>query len=410
MITKKQSRKKVISIALAAFLLGSTLPSQGCLASAAAQSAEAAMEQALSPEDTIDTEAETITDAMPETPETVSAAAVNVVSGGSLTVASYSAVKSSSGKIQLNFSYRLLGCVKVDSHLNVRKAPNTSAKIVGKMTNNTFCNVLSLKNGWAEIKSGKLKGYISADYLITGEKAEQLALKKANKSVRVVNTSVLNIRSLPSTDTGIYGQAKKGKSLSLTCQTVTKSRVQKLLKKNKSLRRQVSTKERKKMLSSSNLKKWVCIKYNGKTAFVSKDYTKLVYRVKTATTNSQKNSSLRRRIVTYAKKFLGNRYVYGGSSLKHGTDCSGFVMRIYQHFGYRLSRSSAAQSTNGKKISRSKLKPGDLLFYKRGGRIGHVSMYIGNNKVIHASNEKDGIKISSIRYRKACRYVRIIKD
>lgn len=406
-INQIHSGKKTVCITLAAFLLGSSIPAGNCLADEAVPAAVQPIEDATAyPEQTTD---DTTDDIVSETTEAVSVSSGGIVSGGSLTTASYTAAKSQK-HLKLNFSYQLLGCVQVDSRLNVRKSPGTSAKIVSTVTNNTFCNVLSIENGWAKIKSGKLTGYISADYLLTGEKAEQLALKKAEKSVKVIRTSVLNIRSLPSTDTSIYGKAKKGRSFSLASQAVTKARIQKLLKKNKSLRRRLSTKERKKMLSPSNLKKWVCVKYNGKTAFISKEYTELIYTVKTAVTQNRKTSSLRKRIVKYAKKFLGNRYVYGGSSLKHGTDCSGFVMRIYQHFGYKLSRSSAAQSTNGKKISRSRLKPGDLLFYKRGGRIGHVSMYIGSGKVIHASNKKTGITISNIHYRRACRYVKIIKD
>lgn len=163
------------------------------------------------------------------------------------------------------------------------------------------------------------------------------------------------------------------------------------------------------MLKSDNLDNWICVKYNGKTAFVSKDYAKVIYTVKVGSAENKKTSALSKKVVAYAKKFLGNRYVYGGSSLKHGTDCSGFTMKVYQHFGYRLARSSAAQARNGRKVKRSKLQPGDLLFYKKKGRISHVSMYIGSGKVIHASNEKNGIIISSVRYRKACRCVRILK-
>lgn len=346
----------------------------------------------------------------------VSTGAIDIVSGGGLKVESLS-IKilkekyDTDGKHpKLNFSYKLLGCVKVDSHLNVRKNRSTEAKITGKLSNNTFCKVLEIyNNGWVKIKSGKVSGYVSADYLLIGEKAEQQALKKAKKTVKIKNTSVLNVRSLPSTKARVYGQIKKKNNIRVKSENVTKKYIKKLLKKNKRLRRQLGTSGRKQMLKSSNLKNWICVKYSGKTAFVSKDYAKVVYTVKTGTVESKKSSSLSTKVVKYAKKFLGNRYVYGGSSLKHGTDCSGFVMRIYQHFGYHLARSSAAQARNGKKVKRSNLKPGDLLFYKSGGRISHVSMYIGNNKVIHASNEKNGIIISSVYYRKACRCVRVLK-
>lgn len=117
-----------------------------------------------------------------------------------------------------------------------------------------------------------------------------------------------------------------------------------------------------------------------------------------------KEETLRKDMVAYAKKFLGNRYVYGGTSLTKGTDCSGFTMRIYQKFGYKIPRTSRSQSSASKKISSAEKKPGDLIFYGSGKRVSHVAMYIGNNKVIHASNAKSGIKISKWNYR---RYIKI---
>ena len=102
-------------------------------------------------------------------------------------------------------------------------------------------------------------------------------------------------------------------------------------------------------------------------------------------------------VVAYAKKFLGNPYVYGGSSLTNGTDCSGFTMSVYAHFGYSLNRSSYTQVYNGRSVSMSSLKPGDLLFYKYGGStISHVAMYIGGGQIIHASTEKTGIIIGGM--------------
>ncbi|MCR5742478.1 MAG: C40 family peptidase [Lachnospiraceae bacterium] len=112
------------------------------------------------------------------------------------------------------------------------------------------------------------------------------------------------------------------------------------------------------------------------------------------------DDSLRSQIVSYAVQFLGNPYVYGGNSLVDGTDCSGFVKLVYQHFGYTLYRSSAQQVNNGRIISYSEMQPGDLLFYTNSnGVIGHVAMYIGEGKIIHAANETLGIIISNVTYR-----------
>lgn len=101
----------------------------------------------------------------------------------------------------------------------------------------------------------------------------------------------------------------------------------------------------------------------------------------------------------YAQRFVGNRYVWGGTSLTHGTDCSGFTMSVYRKFGYRIPRTSREQSTYGKRVSFSNLRPGDLLFYTHGtGRVNHVAMYIGSGRIVHASNPRTGIKISKYNY------------
>ena len=120
--------------------------------------------------------------------------------------------------------------------------------------------------------------------------------------------------------------------------------------------------------------------------------------------------SKRQKVIDYAKKFLGNPYVYGGTSLTQGTDCSGFTMGVYKHFGYNLPRTSGSQSGYGKKVSSlSNAKPGDLLFYSNGTRINHVALYMGNNKVIHASNPSTGIKTTSpANYRTIAKIRRVI--
>ena len=126
----------------------------------------------------------------------------------------------------------------------------------------------------------------------------------------------------------------------------------------------------------------------------------------TSKKDKNSNSTKGQKVVNYAKEFVGKRYVYGGSwngeKPYTPTDCSGFVQGVYKHFGITLPRTAAAQSKVGKNISSLKsAQPGDLLFYKgKDGSIGHVTMYMGNNKVVHASNEATGIKISDVNYRK----------
>lgn len=102
----------------------------------------------------------------------------------------------------------------------------------------------------------------------------------------------------------------------------------------------------------------------------------------------------------YATQFLGNRYVWGGTSLTSGADCSGFTMSLFKKFGYSLSRTAAEQAHNGKAVKGNKLKPGDLVFYhtdrKNKNRISHVAIYIGDGKILHSANKTQGVIISRL--------------
>jgi len=115
-------------------------------------------------------------------------------------------------------------------------------------------------------------------------------------------------------------------------------------------------------------------------------------------------------ICEFAKQYVGNRYVWGGTSLTKGADCSGFTLAVYQNFGVSLPHSSRAQANCGTKISVSEVKPGDLIFYGNGRNINHVVMYIGNGQVVHASNARNGIMISDMYYRTPVSAARIIED
>ena len=115
-------------------------------------------------------------------------------------------------------------------------------------------------------------------------------------------------------------------------------------------------------------------------------------------------------MVAYAMQFLGSPYVYGGTSLTHGTDCSGFTQGIYAHFGYSIPRTSSAQAGATRTISASQAKPGDLFFYGNGSSVSHVAMYIGGGQVIHASSARTGIKISNSNYRTPIKVGRVIND
>lgn len=125
--------------------------------------------------------------------------------------------------------------------------------------------------------------------------------------------------------------------------------------------------------------------------------------------SSTVTSATRAAIVAYAKQFLGNPYVFGGTSLTNGTDCSGFVQGVYAHFGITTGRSSRDQAANGKNISVTAAQPGDLLFYSSGDYINHVAIYIGNGQIIHAASARTGIKISNYDYRTPCKAVTFLE-
>lgn len=153
-----------------------------------------------------------------------------------------------------------------------------------------------------------------------------------------------------------------------------------------------------------------------KDAYVSQEFVTVEEKLDTAITMTellygQGVSDVRVDLVEYAKQFVGNPYVWGGTSLTKGADCSGFVLAVFKKYGIALSHSSRAQANEGTKISASDLKPGDLIFYGNGkGNINHVAIYIGGGQVIHASSPKTGIKISSYKYRTPVKCVRVIQD
>ena len=115
-------------------------------------------------------------------------------------------------------------------------------------------------------------------------------------------------------------------------------------------------------------------------------------------------------LVSYACQFVGNPYVWGGTSLTRGADCSGFVMSVFANYGVSLPHSSGSQAGCGTSISASEAQPGDLFFYGNGSRINHVAIYIGNGQVVHASSPRTGIKISGAYYRNPVKVVRVLQD
>lgn len=267
------------------------------------------------------------------------------------------------------FGYTNLGMAVVEGNLNVRKTASMDGSIVGKLTNYAACEIIGEENGFYQIVSGSVEGYVSADYIITGEEALVIAQSEA-RNMALVTTDVLRVREEPSTDSATLSTVNNGEELVVT----------------------------------ETLDGWVKVEVDNFEGYVSAEYVTVEMKLKTGNTLSELAygsgiSDVRVELVNYALQFVGNRYVWGGTSLSNGVDCSGFTMKIYEKFGVYLPHHSGSQSGYGKKISSSELQPGDLIFYGDGSSINHVAIYIGNGQIVHASNARDGIKISNAFYR-----------
>jgi uncharacterized protein YgiM (DUF1202 family) len=282
------------------------------------------------------------------------------------------------------FGYTNIGIANVESgNLNVREEPSTSGKLVGKLPKNAACEVLEqTDDGWAHIQSGEVEGYVSLEFLLTGPDARVKA-KELVRTVAIAETDGLNVREQPNTDSAIMTQVLKGEEL-----------------------------EYVETLSDG----WVKVSIDGEDAYVSEEFVTVEETLDTAITMTellygQGVSDVRVDLCEYAKQFVGNPYVWGGTSLTKGADCSGFVMSVFKKYGISLSHSSKAQAKEGTKISLSELKPGDLIFYgNSSGSINHVAIYIGGGQIVHASSPKTGIKISKYNYRTPVKAVRVIND
>lgn len=129
---------------------------------------------------------------------------------------------------------------------------------------------------------------------------------------------------------------------------------------------------------------------------VSPEENKACYFTLTSVNEADDTSAIRTSIVNFALQFVGNPYVWGGTSLTNGADCSGFVQSIYANYGYSLPQIACDQAVYGTQIPVNEAEPGDLIFYAESGYVYHVSMYIGNGQVVHAYNSDAGIVVTGI--------------
>lgn len=315
-------------------------------------------------------------------------------------------------------TFKSLVIAQVNNYVNVRDLPSEDGNIVGKLYDKSVGVFIEEENGWYKIESGSVTGYVKGEYCVTGEAAVELA-KKVGTRIATVTTTTLKVREQPSTDSAVLGLVPIDDDLLVTEEldgwvkinieegdgyvstdyvTLSTEFVKAESKAEEEARLKKAEEERKAAeaaAAASQAKK-------KSTSSSSSNSSSSASQAPAMTVSG--GSEYGNAVANYALQFVGNPYVYGGSSLTNGTDCSGFVMSVYSNFGISLPHSSSADRKVGYEVEGglANAQPGDLICYS-----GHVALYIGNGQIVHASTAKTGIIVSNAGYRQALAVRRI---
>ena len=317
-------------------------------------------------------------------------------------------------EVQSEFSD--IAIAQVDDYVNVRSAATTESEIVGKLYNNSAAKILGEENGWYQISSGNVVGYVKAEFVVAGD--DDLAKRVATRYA-TVNTTTLFVRSEPTTESSIIYMLPEGEDLVaidesnpgwikvttevgegyisadyviMTTEFVHAESVEEeraRLQKEEEARKAANEAARKAIEEAERAEQEKREEETQPSTTATPETSAPVQSEdKPVSDNiSQPSGGNGQAVIDYASQFIGNSYVYGGSSLTNGTDCSGFVMSVYKKFGVSLPHSSAALRSVGYEVSLSEMQPGDIVCY--------VALYVGNNTIIHASTPATGITYTS---------------
>ncbi len=289
---------------------------------------------------------------------------------------------------------------QVDDYVNVRSEANTEAEIVGKLYDDSVGTLVKEENGWYEITSGNVTGYVKAEFCVTGEEALAL-VDEVGTEVATVNTTTLKVREEANTESSVIGLVPLGEELIVVKEeTETEGWVKISIEEGEgyvstefvNLRTdfvKAESKEEEQQRLAQEAAARAAARAAAQQATSGNKTT-------TAVPTISGDSEMGVAVAQYACQFVGNPYVWGGTSLTNGADCSGFVMSVYANFGVSLPHSSTADRSQGYAVDGlANAQPGDLICYS-----GHVALYIGDGQIVHASSSKTGIIISNADYKK----------
>lgn len=303
---------------------------------------------------------------------------------------------------------------QVNDYINVRADADAESDIVGKLYNGSVAKVLGRTgNGWARVRSGDVTGYIREEYVATGDTAQQLADSVTTKKA-VVTTETLRVRAAAQADSDVITLIGQGQTLDILEETdgwykvntedgegyisadfadvedVYPEAVSRAQEEAEEAAAEASRKAEEEAAKAASNAAAGTAGTSG-----SKKKSGGSGALNTYTGSSGSGSASGQAVANYALQFVGNPYVWGGSSLTNGTDCSGFTMAVYANFGVSLPHYTGSQEHSGTAVnSLAEAQPGDLILYS-----GHVAIYLGNNQIVHASNPRYGITTGTATYR-----------